>query len=248
MWHDWTQRGNVIRYNYFHHLSRPDSLCMAVYLDNWTSGTTVQGNIFYKADRAIWVNGGRNNLIDNNIFVECDPSVFIGALGSTWASFYFDGTVKTLLVGMDAMNYSKPPYSVKYPELLTLYQDEPAIPKYNKVIHNISYGGKWLDLADGMDFSIIAVTNNLIADTVLCRWNKKANGSATTYNAGDKEMLSILEKNGNMVTNGDPGFIDLQNKNFGLKKDSAALKLGFKQIPVEEIGLYKGTHRNTEVQ
>ena len=43
----------------------------------------------------------------------------------------------------------------------------------------------------------------------------------------------------------DPLFVDLSNGNFKLKSDSPALKLGFEQIPFEEIGLYKSDNRAT---
>jgi len=37
----------------------------------------------------------------------------------------------------------------------------------------------------------------------------------------------------------EPGFVDLEKLNFQLRDDSPALKLGFKPIPIEKIGLYK---------
>jgi hypothetical protein len=35
----------------------------------------------------------------------------------------------------------------------------------------------------------------------------------------------------------DPLFVDATNRNFRLKEDSPAFKIGFKPIPIEEIGL-----------
>ena len=231
MGRDWTQRGTIIRHNYFHHLLGPGLHgAMAVYLDDWTSGITIYGNVFYKAGRAAFIGGGRDNTVENNIFIKCAPSVHVDARDLGWARYYFDKTmdmyVNTLFDRMDAMKYSEPPYSERYPELLELYDDEPAVPKYNKIIRNVSYGGRWLDLHDGMDFSIVSVKDNLIADPGRCKWRRKE-----------------LKDNNNMVIDTDPGFVDLENENFQLKDDSPAWKLGFKPIPFENIGLYIDEHR-----
>ena len=70
MGRDWTERGNIIRYNYFHDLMGPDAHDVnAVYLDDWTSGTTVSGNIFSNCSRGIMIGGGRDNTVSNNIFI-----------------------------------------------------------------------------------------------------------------------------------------------------------------------------------
>jgi hypothetical protein len=41
------------------------------------------------------------------------------------------------------LNYKQPPWSVRYPELLNLLEDEPLAPKGNVVARNICWGGKW---------------------------------------------------------------------------------------------------------
>ncbi|MFC1724302.1 right-handed parallel beta-helix repeat-containing protein [candidate division KSB1 bacterium] len=164
MGRDWTQRGNIVRYNYFHHLGSIGEGVgtMAVYLDDWTSGTTVFGNICYKAGRSVLIGGGRDNTVENNIFIDCTPSVHVDSRGLGWAKYYFDGTNTTLIDRMNAVNYREPPYSTRYPELLTLYDDEPAVAKGNKIIRNISFGGRWLDLRNGLNEQIVHLKDNLI--------------------------------------------------------------------------------------
>ena len=84
--------------------------------------------------------------------------------GLGWANFYFNGRYDVMFQRMDAMDYSMPPYSEKYPILLKLFNDEPEVPKNKKIIHNVSFGGRWLNLYNGLDCSIVSVKNNLIAD------------------------------------------------------------------------------------
>ena len=64
--------GVVYRHNFFHHLHGPYTYgAMAVYLDDAASGATIYGNVFYKASHAAFIGGGRDNIVENNIMVDC---------------------------------------------------------------------------------------------------------------------------------------------------------------------------------
>jgi len=165
MGRDWTWRGNIVRYNYFHHLDQYKSLhgVQAIYLDDWASDVKVYGNICYKAHRGVLLGGGRDNTIENNIFIDCDIAVHVDSRGLGWAKNYFDGTTTTLTDRLNEIPYKQPPWSQRYPKLLTLYEDEPALAKYNKVVRNISSGcKKWLALHNGLTTEIVEVTDNLV--------------------------------------------------------------------------------------
>lgn len=204
MGRNYTMRGNVIRYNYIHDLPVKGWI-NAVYLDDCWSGTTVYGNVFYRAHRGVLVGGGRDNIVANNIFVECHPGIYFDARGLTWARFYFDGRNPTLLDSLNEVQYKKPPYSVQYPQLANLLQHEPALPKGNSIVNNVCYGGRWLELMDDVSETIIRMEGNYIGL--------------------------------------DPGFVDLAHKDFRLRENSPAYKLGFKRIPFEKIGLYWDGYR-----
>ena len=164
MGRNWTQRGNIVRFNYFHHLGQHGGGVgvMAIYLDDWASGTTVFGNICYQAGRAVLIGGGRDNLVENNVFVDCTPSIHVDARGLGWAKSYFDGSDNTLFDRLKAIDYRHPPWSDRYPQLLTLLDDEPVMPKGNVIARNISVGGRWLDLADGLTDATVKIENNLV--------------------------------------------------------------------------------------
>jgi len=165
MGRDWTWRGNIIRYNYFHHIGQYKSHVgtQAIYLDDWTSGTTVFGNVCYKVYRAVLVGGGRNNVVENNMFIDCSIGVHVDSRGLGWAKNYFDSTTNTLVERLAKVPYRESPWKEKYPELLTLYDDDPALAKYNKVVRNIAVDTeKWLDLHNGLTDKIVLVEDNLV--------------------------------------------------------------------------------------
>lgn len=201
---DWTERGNTVKHNYFHDIKGPGLHgAMSVYLDDAASGTIIFGNVFYRASRAAFIGGGRDNIVENNIFVECEPSVHLDARGTNWMHETVEpnGVMDKRL---DEVPFQQPPWSTRYPELVNIRNEEPAKPKGNRVIRNLSMGGRWLDLEKAAEGGI-SFEDNLI--------------------------------------NQDPGFVDPQALNFQLKSDSPAWALGFKKIPIDQIGLIQTEQR-----
>ncbi len=151
-----TMRGTVIRWNYFHDITRVigDSQhfvdVMSVYLDDCFCGTTIFGNVFVRAGRAAMIGGGRDNRIENNVFVDCNPSVHVDSRGTGWASFWFDGRDPFVMNGLKEVNHDQPPYSTRYPQLVNLLKDQPGRAKGNVIARNVSIGGKWIDMLDGL--------------------------------------------------------------------------------------------------
>ncbi len=162
-----TTRGTVIRYNYFHDISHSlqskDGFVdvMSVYLDDCACGTTVFGNIFYRGGRAAMIGGGRDNVIENNIFVDCNPAVHVDARGEGWMKTAFYAPADTIMTTLKAVPYNQPPYSIRYPHLANILEDQPGLPKYNRILRNISVCPKWIDWLDGLNESKVEVRDNL---------------------------------------------------------------------------------------
>ncbi len=155
MGRDWTMRGNKIVGNYFHHLGgfsgQGFTDAMGVYLDDAASGAFINGNVFYKAGRAVMIGGGRDNVVTNNRFVECSPSIHVDARGTSWAKDYIKkGGDWQMYEKLQAVHYDSPPYSVKYPALASILTDAPDLPKGTRIEGNSAFGGKWTELQDGL--------------------------------------------------------------------------------------------------
>ncbi|MCD6506726.1 right-handed parallel beta-helix repeat-containing protein [Candidatus Poribacteria bacterium] len=156
---DWTWRGTVIRYNFFHHINGFQNRgCMGVYLDDMLCGTIIYGNVFYRVTRAAFIGGGRDNIVENNIFVECNPAVHVDARAMGWASYHVN---TTMVERLNRVPYKKPPWSERYPELVNILEDEPAAPKGNRIIRNVCWRGKWLEI-EGKAKPYVRFEENLI--------------------------------------------------------------------------------------
>lgn len=133
--------GHIIRHNYVHHLSGYEGRgCNgAVYLDDFFPGTTIYGNVFYRVPRAAFVGGGRHNVIENNVFIDCSPSLHIDARGLGWAA----GSEEELIRLLKALPYQGPLWSRRYPTLVNVLENDPMVPKGNVVARNICWRGSW---------------------------------------------------------------------------------------------------------
>ncbi len=162
MGRDWTARGTLIRYNFFHDISGPGMYgANAVYLDDAASGTTIFGNIFYKAGRAAFIGGGRDNIIENNIFIDCTYAIHVDARGLGWmkAAVADDGVLVTRL---KKMPYKQPPWSTRYQRLVNILSDDPAAPKGNVIVRNVCRG-PWAEVEQAAG-PYLTLQDNLVAE------------------------------------------------------------------------------------
>jgi hypothetical protein len=164
---DFTARGTVIRHNYVHDTGGYDWGTMGVYLDDCVSGEIIYGNVFARVQRATFIGGGRDNKVENNIFVDCKPAVWVDARGLDARAVWHNMIYKTMKNRLEAMRHHQPPYSERYPELQQLdayyAKDDGVPPEGNVIARNISVGGVWLESSWHMQASqYITVADNLV--------------------------------------------------------------------------------------
>jgi parallel beta-helix repeat protein len=246
---DYSEMGTVIRYNYIHDIHGiGEGGCRGIYLDLPGSNTTIFGNIIANVDIGVFFNSGRDNLVENNVFFNCHPSV--GIYVWPFKSYFHPGGAWKIFEKLHDIRYTEPPYSTHYP-LLPRYLDSVGLgmPYGHRVIHNVSSGGTWLDLSEGMNFSQVKVENNVVGDSMVLVFTKKWTpdydpyhiGYSSTHSQGDTAIARELTGRGNILA--DPGFADPRAGDFRLGEKSPAWKAGFRRIPIEKIGLVRDGFR-----
>jgi len=126
VWGNPTYRGNVYRFNYFHDIGSGRACGQAgIRLDDAISGTLIYGNIFERCAESnfggVQIHGGKDNTIDNNIFMDCKQAVSFSAWGQKrWEQFLDEGMAAKALKDVDV---TQPPYSTRYPELATIREN-----------------------------------------------------------------------------------------------------------------------------
>jgi len=207
---DWSMRGTVIRHNFIHDtVSRMGHGTMAVYLDDLASGTEIVGNVFVRAGKCVFIGGGRDVIVENNIFMDSEVAVHVDNRGKGWAGKLIKGGKGSwgMFVKLKLVPYDRPPYTTRYPELVDFLNQDPLQAKNNVIARNIKIG----------------------------------RGSFLHLRQVDRKYMKVGE---NLVDQ-DSGFVDAApiKAKFQLRTDSPALKLGFKPIPFDKIGLYQDKYR-----
>ncbi|HOW63735.1 MAG TPA: right-handed parallel beta-helix repeat-containing protein [Candidatus Paceibacterota bacterium] len=240
---DWTSQGNVLRHNFIHDLGGGDAThvnTMGVYLDDCDCGDTIEGNIFYRAGRAIMIGGGRDNPVLNNLVVDCPIGLHIDARGMTWSQWNNPNEPSWRLEAKAvALDYTNPPWSLKYPRLASIMSDEPRQPLHNPVRRNVfvdcakkvcDFDGNVRKLLDKLE-----ITDNLAVNTT----------GATNRGPLSDRIKGFKYLSGSMDAPVALGFADVAAGDFSLDKNARLLKElpAFEPIPFDSIGLFRDDYR-----
>ena len=247
---DWiSSRGTIIRYNYFHDIlgyGREGDKWLSpyfawgVYLDDNTGGVDVIGNIVVRAHRAgLHLHNGRDNLIENNIFVDSAKMQFEYS-GWTDTSRMWKDHFPTMVKGYESV-FNQPAW--KNMRHMDLAPKDAPLPDKTIMAGNVfqrnivAYHDPKAKLFRGsnVNFAYNTFDNNLYfhAGQPLITGTLKKGETGDDFAAWQKagrDTHSVVA---------DPLFVDAAKDDYRLEPESPALKLGFKPIPVEKIGPYK---------
>ena len=227
--------GHVIRYNFIADTRNYDDVdedgnitrdpgrrhTKGIFLDDYTSNCFVYGNIVVRAedDAGIVVHGGKNNVIENNIFADCHAGPrlvnFIAKQPDSWQ-----------MKGFNTGNRFR---------CNIIYAAKDADKAYLLEVHDYN------------DRQIAESDNNLFFNTAgkyeIHDRDGRLSGvvSGPPLTADDPSRISLdewreLGYEANSIT-ADPMFVDPVKDDYRLRPDSPAFKLGFQEIDTKQIGV-----------
>lgn len=215
--YDWSKRGSVCEYNCIFMAGKQplSSHVQGIYMDGWTSGVTIRGNIINRASQGIYMSGGNDNIVVDNLVVNCQRGINLSSLGA-------DSFAKAA-----ALQGEK---SFLYKKLLAgqeLYRTELWRSRYPRLL------------------DILAITNKVDAHNAywyLCTNNVMCATTGLTVGNREKVMPTHLLKD-NLEFPGDPGFIDYEGFDWELKPDAPARKALPCGTRFAKMGLYDSPWR-----
>lgn len=132
---DYTYRGNVVRDNFIHHMGGLGIGTSAIYMDDCVSGHEIAGNVVWDGD-AIWLGGGRDFHIHDNVFIGCKGAVCFDARGISPHPIWQEMVNITMRERIDAL-----PWAWQVPEIAAIlphYTAGGGVPPEGNVIeHNL---------------------------------------------------------------------------------------------------------------
>ena len=188
---DWTQRGNILRHNYWHQIvGATGHGGMTIYLDDQHCGHTIHGNIFERCSRAVFIGGGDDNVVTSNVFLDCWKAAHLDNRGMGWQKKFTKDTKSSIHTQLHKMPYKNKLWSKRYPNLPNVLQDDPGVPKRNIFRSNISAGGSWDDIHQGTRH-LQTVEKNVVfdKDKDWIKLNKDATGKPISLTFKDPAMV-----------------------------------------------------------
>ncbi len=215
LWHQ-MNRGNVIRNNFFHHISYHSSPNMsqglnAIHIDSLNGGFAVTDNFFYRVPNGI-SNPQPDNRLENNIFIEAESRAISQGnraylVNDIDTGKPFPDRIERFTRQLLAVNYQQPPWSHRYPQLTEALSGKKMVgwSKGNVIERNVNTGGPFISVAPGIR------EDNIIRNN----WEE-----------------------------GDPLFVDSKSMDFSIRTGSPVYgKIGVEPVSFETIGVYKDNLR-----
>jgi hypothetical protein len=122
-------RGIILRYNFWHHIGSGHHVAgqSGIRLDDFISRVLMYGNVFYRASGGrfggIQIHGGKDNIADNNLLVDCKYAFSFSPWGTArWQARLASEQTRAVIRrgGVDVRN---PPHSTRYPDLAHMQRD-----------------------------------------------------------------------------------------------------------------------------
>jgi hypothetical protein len=129
----------VIRYNFWHHIGSGHDVAgqAGIRLDDFISAVLIYGNVFYRCAGgrfgAVQIHGGKDNVVDNNLFIGCKYALSYSAWGEKrWLERLADERTQQV-VKTGGVDINTPPHITRYPDLGNLQ----ANPDRNYIWRNL---------------------------------------------------------------------------------------------------------------
>ncbi|MCG8699021.1 MAG: right-handed parallel beta-helix repeat-containing protein [Bacteroidales bacterium] len=233
---DWALRGNTIKHNIIHHVTgdncvRHSKGVHGVYIDDYASGITVYGNVFYYINSyGIMNGGGRDNIMQNNIMIQCGAAHATDTRGRL---YLFHNQMYSQLEKLD---YKKSPWKHHFPNLAKMSERKTKFNETFKIESIVRRFPKSCSILRIKYYSDNVPQGCVFTGNI--GWQNKKWIFEKRYGRCEKPSPLTYYKLENNFENLDPKFIDEQNLLLGLQKDSPVNEIiNFKKIPFEEIGI-----------
>jgi hypothetical protein len=186
------------------------------------------------------IGGGRGNVFQNNLVVDCPIGLHLDARGMTWKQWN-DPSDKSwcLLEKAQQLHYNQLPWSTKYPRLAAIMDEEPRQPLGNSIRRNVfvncakqvcDFDGDVMKLLDKLD----------IADNLAVNTTGAADQLAKTIPS--KGFAHLSGPQGKRL---DAGRDALNAQDVALRWQPRLQKAvpAFEKIPFDKIGLRQDEYR-----
>lgn len=234
---DWSMRGTKIRFNKIHDILgyhfadgvwHSPAYAFGIYLDDWTSGVEVYGNLTYRTPRAgMYIHAGKDNVVENNMFLQTTGE---GAYFRRWDSpkeYVHLGTKGVALrnnVFRRNILWSEGQHSFAYRFDNSGSETPESMDESKRLLDED--GNVWED-------NLLWYPNSAPALKV----NWQAEQARWTY----EDWVQRGHESGSLLA--DPKLAAPEQDDYRLTADSPAAQIGFEPLPIDMMGLQPSAFR-----
>lgn len=213
---DFTKRGTVIEHNFIHATGKrpiPTNV-HCIYLDDWSSGTIVRGNIMNQASWALHLGGGQGTVASNNLSVACESWCHLETRRWTWQ--FPNGVIGTdsqfyRKLAENAALWESPEWKGRYPHMLDPLRIGDKVLAHDPINCDIEHNMYWA-----------------------CDPETKPRF---------KEIWPHITVKNNVAVTNDPGFVNYAGTDFNFSPGSVAWTFFGGNSRFAEMGLYDSPYR-----
>eukprot|EP01062_Namystynia_karyoxenos_P027618 TRINITY_DN21140_c0_g1_i1.p1 TRINITY_DN21140_c0_g1~~TRINITY_DN21140_c0_g1_i1.p1 ORF type:complete len:644 (+),score=255.68 TRINITY_DN21140_c0_g1_i1:65-1933(+) len=172
----WAKRNNTLINNVFKNVKNVVKTYLgspsvqAVYNDDQLSDNSFINNTFIDCHVGLFLGGGRHHTATGNKFIRCGTPLHIDARGLTWQKDYCTPPGGHFFTELNSLDYTHPPYSTHYPELLNITTDSPCVPVHNRIADSLWCGSeKFHDFSDKDQSAWHVTLSNNVKQDSLCQ-------------------------------------------------------------------------------
>ena len=226
---DGGRSGHVIRYNRIvdtcgcevvdgSRVVSAGNVTHGIYLDNYTSNCFVYGNIIVRSySVGIYIQGGKNNIVENNIIVDSLSAFHLGGWWQPQMEGFMTGNRYCRNVFHCSHDFGSGALRLFYH---IAFRAEPITDAIGKSDHNVFFntaGREFIVRHKGPSFLFAETEPGVDEGKPLKEWQRMG-----------FDVHSVVA---------DPLFMDPGKDDYRLSPDSPALRLGFQPIDVNQIGI-----------
>ena len=218
--------GCIIRYNFIHDIGGPGSWALGIYWDDGLSGQTAYGNVVANVTaHGMNIGGGRDNVIENNLFID-------------WAqrgnhAIHYDNRARDYADEGGGQEEQTVEMAERLAQLQKQQEWLDAFPGYGDIIpYTYDYAGDRDDPMLSCNAANSTVRNNIAVLTSPTLYDSDyfTGRGTVTKNLGTYEnSIEIQDPDHTFI----PGY---ENGDYTIAEDSEVFATGFVRIPIEEIG------------
>lgn len=196
---DWTGRGTEIRFNRFADNVGISKWEPAIYVDDQSCGIRAYGNLIERCHWGFLIGGGRDNVVENNVILDCKLAMHSDARGLGWAA----RSKPTMMERLLAVPYQEEPWRSRYPALVPILDQDPMAPMNNLYRRNVLVrSGKITNDMEAPFRKSVRLEENL------------------EIGVGAKDGRVVAKDRDGAIRKAVPGFQPLPVERMGLQKDA----------------------------